>query len=567
MKAQIQNFRGIESAEIDFDKIALVTGDNAAGKTSALLPIACALAGVTTPLGLRKTDGGMLVRVGTGRAQVDVTGPDGGVSIEWPKAERSTKGTPPGASKIAVGLESIVDMDPKDRGTLLGALLKIIPNRDDLNQGLTDAGMIRAPKDDPDRFAPFDKVWATIERDGWDAAAERAQKAGTEQKGAWRQITGEPYGSKKADTWQPDGWDGALAQRSKESLESDVAAERNELEFKVGKQAVSAERIAELEALAGTIEDRETALDDAKKSASWLRDVATAARTAREACLPATQSAGHPCPSCGTKLELVPAPGNTGGKQLATVSELSSTELDERRKAIASADGALEKANSEARAAASKESEANSTLSAARAARTELDGGATTDGASAAEVDKAREAVRRAENALKAFTTKTEADRIHAAIQRNETLVGILATSGVRRAVLLRALATFNERLATVCADAKWEKVAMTDAMTVEYADRPYALLSGSEKYRAAATFQVAIAELDGSCACVMDGADILDNAGRAGLMRMLVARNMPAVVGMTMAKSAPVPPLAEKGLGFVYRVDNGKSDVIGGAE
>ena len=566
MKVTIQNVRGLESAEIDMTKIALVTGDNMAGKTSICLPIACALSGVTTPLGIRKTDGGMMVRVGTGRGSVNIKTDDGEVTIEWPKCERSTQGDAPTASKIATGIESIVDMDTKERGSLLGNLLNIVPTRDDFNQALADAGMTPRHKDDPERFSGFDKVWATIERDGWDAAADRAQKAGTEQKGAWRQVTTENYGTKKADTWLPDGWSGELAQRSKDTLEADIAAERNELEFKVGKQAISAERLQELQDKADEIDGCVLALKKIEADAVMATEASTKARSVRDACLPATESDGHSCPKCGTFLEMTPAPGNTREKVLSVVAKLSDADLKARRDAIAAADGALEKAYAESRAANSSVADARRDLDAAKAARAELDRGATTSGSSADDVDKAREGVRRAENALRAFQQKTEADRIHTSIQRNEMLVTILSTAGVRRAVLLRALSEFNKRIASICADAKWGLVSITDAMTVEVDGRPYVMMAGSEQFRARVAFQVAIAELDKSAAVVIDGADILSNSGRAGLLRMLVARKMPALIGMTMEKSASLPPLAEKGFGVVYRVENGKSDVIGGA-
>lgn len=549
MHAQIQNFRGLTAAEINLEKVALVAGQNGAGKTSALLPVACALSGITTPLGLRKTDGGMLVKTGASKALVAVSNGENSVSIEWPKGDRVTKGDrPPAASEVATGLINVAEMTTADRSKFLTDLLKIEPTREDFDKACRAVGLM----------GDTQKIWDTIERDGWDATQVKSQNKGREQKGAWQQVTKDgSYGSKKAEAWMPTGWDDALASRSLDTLESDVAAAKSELEFSIGKLAVSEDEFARLSELADGMESAREKRDVARQAVTARDDVHKAASTTRNACEPATDAAGLPCPSCGTKLENKAGPGGVG-RVLVEAVALSKAELDKRRAAIASADGTLNKAATELSEARTALQSAEASLLAAEKAQAEIESGATTDGTSAAEADAMRETVRRAEISLSAFTTKKEADRIHGAIQRNELLVGVLSESGVRREVLLRKLAEFNTSMSIRCKTAKWSPVTVSDSLTVEYGGRSYSMLSGSEKFRASVTLQIEIAALDGSDAVVIDGADILDRAGRSGLMAAAVAWGKPALIGMTMPSVDDLPDLSARGVGFSYWVEAG---------
>jgi len=85
------------------------------------------------------------------------------------------------------------------------------------------------------------------------------------------------------------------------------------------------------------------------------------------------------------------------------------------------------------------------------------------------------------------------------------------------------------------------------------------------------AVLQVAIAQRDGSCMVIFDGADILDNSGREGLFTLLrVVIGQPiraALVAMTIPSASRVPNLREAGIGMSYWVNQGVSQPIMGAE
>jgi len=107
----------------------------------------------------------------------------------------------------------------------------------------------------------------------------------------------------------------------------------------------------------------------------------------------------------------------------------------------------------------------------------------------------------------------------------------------------------------------------MTEELDFKYNSRDYRLLSGGEQYRVRALVQMACAELDGSQYMIFDGADVLDKAGRNGLIKALAAGNVPALICMTMdmvkdpktgVELIPKLPDMSKIGGMSYWVENG---------
>jgi len=103
---------------------------------------------------------------------------------------------------------------------------------------------------------------------------------------------------------------------------------------------------------------------------------------------------------------------------------------------------------------------------------------------------------------------------------------------------------------------ADFKRVTVDDTMDIRYGGRAYMFLSASEQYRVRAILQLCIATLDGSQMVIFDGADILDNAGRNGLLSLLVSSNIHAIVAMTFNKPESVPDLS--GVGKAYWIEKG---------
>src|SRR5579859_1247882 len=227
MQITVRNCLGVDRLEAAADPILLLSGPNGAGKSSTIRGLASALTGEIMPEGVAKKDSTLLVRDGADAARVVVTGPQGSAGVRWPEAERRTDGTPPKASPTAAGLTSLLDLPVKERARELDRLLKAAPSPADLAGALrdTDANFVTGggaatedeaaamvpmaldPKDQRDAaiYRIVAGIWPTVEIDGFDGAHSRAADKGKELKGAWRQVTGEQYGSEKGAKWKAPG--------------------------------------------------------------------------------------------------------------------------------------------------------------------------------------------------------------------------------------------------------------------------------------------------------------------------------------------------------------------------
>ena len=246
MKLIIKNYRAIAHAEIDLSPIALIGAPNACGKTSCAQALASTLLGTAVILdGLRAGDAGQLIKSGSDRAQIIVEGDGGAGQIKIPHGKFDSKGErPPHASRYALGIQSIVTDDARERSKVLMEYLKPVPTRDDLIAAL------------PDLVPEYiDALWKQIEKNGFDGQHERSKEVGAKLKGQWETLSGENWGSQIAQTWVPEGWSSELASRSVESLDQALADARSTLEAGIASGAVSDEERARLEALAARAEN------------------------------------------------------------------------------------------------------------------------------------------------------------------------------------------------------------------------------------------------------------------------------------------------------------------------
>lgn len=546
MKATIKNFMGCASAEITADKIALILGLNGQGKTSSLLPIAAALRG-GVPLGLQKAKAGMLDKTGSGSASVLLENETSKVAVSWPKCERRAEGTDaPEASDVAVGAVKFPLMPDKEKVELLRAILKCAPDEQDLCEALAEAGLSEKVQK---------IVWHNIETEGWDASLDRAKEKGRSLKSQWAIITGEAYGEKKAASWFPIGWENDLEGSSVDTLENDVSLARADLEDKIANQAVGEDELARLQEKADSLADAESECDKAADKVIEAQKALKEARNTREK-LPALPKYDLICPHCGKPVVY------QFGKLEAVKQTLSIEDREKLEQQILDADNAVNKAERELNAAKHNFILVDSALQAIKKAKAEFDAkqGKTV---SAAEVDSARQEVKKAEVRLSAFNKYHEALRIHNNAVENQQIINVLEPDGIRRRALEKGLADFNGRLECLCHLAGWSDVCVDGDMSVNYAGRPFVLCSESEKFRAVVTLQIAIAEYDGSAAVVIDAADILDNRGRSGLLKLLAHMSFSSFVGMMSAKPSATPSLKKLGIGRKYWVEAGKCEEV----
>lgn len=345
MHLEIKNFRGIAAASLSLDGHLLIAGPNGAGKTSLSMALAAAASGTAAPWAdVKAKDARELLREGASRGHVSLSDGEQTVNVNYPGGSVSgeLQGVLP--SPVALGLASVATMKPADAAMLLAQYMGAEPTQDDL------AAAVGA-----DVAA---QVWPVIEADGWDAALSRARESGSRLKGQWEGVTGENYGSAKAQGWKPEGADafdlsGDLAgaveaakanlqavlsqqavgqdridqlqsviaagetagawlsergigpERSAESVQQALEALRARSK-QAAKDAAAVARLAGLRELAGRLPDLKQAITDTRR----LMDQAVADWQKRKADRlalpsPADKQQTAPCPSCGTHLVVV----------------------------------------------------------------------------------------------------------------------------------------------------------------------------------------------------------------------------------------------------------------------
>lgn len=579
MQLKINNFRGISTAEINLNSIALIAGPNEAGKTSAAQAAAAALTGEPVPIkGVLKSQAGLLVRSGTAAGSIELSTPQGVTRIAYPSAKVSTEGQPPHASIFAAGIQSIVNLDDKERVKVLTEYLKATPTRADLDAAL------KLPKD------ATDKIWERIQSLGWDGCLKYYETQRATLKGQWLEVTGEQYGAKKAASWLPKDWEHGLESNSEANLQALVTDARDHLEAALKTDAVDDAERARLQGLADLLPGRKIDLLAAEGATvdpalarqleecqGYIADI-TGKRDALHQELNALpkpdQSTGMPCPHCDTVLQV-------SGKSLVIAAVLSEDEIITRQDAITAMQekiGHVTSAINEHMAAAGRlraqiqEAETARTAKITECKRltqesiqaaTQVMASAPATAAGTVSVDDCRNTLARAEKTLAAFRAKSKADNRHTSIQTMENLITKIAPDGLRGEVLAKALAGFNSSLEIFTAAAGWRPVTLEPDFLSCYGGTPYLLLSESAKFRVRVVLQIGLAMIDGSQALVIDAADILDKSGRNGLFKAVAAAGLPTLISMTMDAMENVPNLGKAGMGASYWLDGAVANSI----
>ena len=518
----VQNFLGARAVEVHLTTpVTLFAGKNGAGKSSLQEAVRMALTGEAVRVGLKK-DYGQLVTEGaeSGFAEVEIDGtvrafvtlPDG-------KTTPLNEYVPPTALPYVLDAQRFAKLEPNERRAFLFGLMGLSAGGAEVKKRLLAKGC---------NDQKVETIMPML-RSGFDAAHKEAQAKARDEKSAWRTITGETYGDKKAATWAAEkpAFDAAVLadlQQRLAATDAGLAAANQRmggLQADHKRHAEAAQRLAEL---------REKGSRYARIADKLVRDEAELKEW--EAKVAALKGSAHsqnalPCPDCGTMLvlkdgELVHAAPMAKGTEddLARLPEyekalrlMQSTVANDKRD-LADADAAA-KAISELEAAngtAPDEAEIN-------AARKHLDDLKAERTATAAKLAAQQDAERQAKQADERTAKALAA---HESVLAWISIGDALAPDGIPGEMLAEALTPLNERLTQSAADAEWADVTVTRDMQVLAGGRPYALLSESEKWRADAMLAEAVAHLSKIKLLVLDRLDVLDLKGREDLIAWL---------------------------------------------
>lgn len=589
MDLVVRDVGPIEAVDLPLPKpgqITLVGALNEQGKTTLVRCLGAVLTRNPAPItGVKKTDGPAMVRKiferdaegyvvhdhegqprlaantpARGSAAIVMGDRESFVSVGWPKCELSEKGKDlPQAGRLAVGTARFGEMATADRAKVLGDVYKLEVTRKDLVAALDKAGVKDRPKSKGERGddipALFDQFWAAVQTQGWDKAAENAVNRARVSKTVWQDTTGETWGASKAEGWLPHGWRAELAKATREDLQAAVTQAQAVRDQAAAAELAAGERRRDLQAKV-----------DLKAEAVKRHGEAVAAGEAAShkvkltyeevAKYPSGEHPEQPCPHCGSHVAVMP-----DGK-LVIPPTLNTMEM--RARAVI----AWNAAKAEAGDAVDAIKLAEADLRVVERAEAELKAiiGAAPK-AAAIPLAEAAEALQRAQVGLSLWEKREKAALHHRNVVDFTTAAKVMGADGVRKERTASILGLVNAWLKDLSDAAGFASPVRIEAdLSVTRSGLPYESLSESARWRVDAVLQVELARRQGVPFVILDRADLNDQAGRDGLIGMLIEAGVGALVCMTFFSPESVPDLGAHGLGQSWWLADGTITALGDA-
>ncbi|MFK1349806.1 AAA family ATPase [Pseudomonas aeruginosa] len=521
-KLEITNFQGLRHAALDVSApVLLVAGHNGAGKSSLLDAISHAFTGKPGRVA-QKQHIGQLITEGAkkGEARVEWLDESGEVQA-CGVALPSGKGSPLADSPFlpfVLDASRFAALDTKDRRRVLFDLTGASASPAEVSKRLAAKGI---------DLALFEKVKPLL-RSGFPAAVEQAKSYASEARGAWKAVTGENYGSEKANGWEPEAPPVIVSEEELESARAELRATAQDLDeaqqtLGSSKRAhadaqARASRIAALRETAALADRRRNKLatDEANQD-EWSEKVmaAEAAASSEPAHQPLT------CPHCQGAVDLqagqlVPhqPPAKVADPEAAKRLEEYRGYLASAQRAVANSQRDLKESEDAAAQAAALEAETAQAPSAEAIANgeqaiNELRQARDRQQAKVQSLQEAFNAAAQRQDVIK------QAAGFHSEVCAWSALADALSPTGIPAEVLADAIGPVNELLQRLSGTAGWTPVQISADIDVTFGGRLYDLLSESERWRCDATIALAIAKLSGLRLALLDRFDVLDIPAR----------------------------------------------------
>ena len=548
----IHNFLGARAVEVQLTKpVTLFAGKNGAGKSSLQEAIRMALTGEAVRVGLKK-EYGQLITEGaeSGFAEVEMDGtvrafvtlPDG-------KTTPLTEYVPPTALPYVLDAQRFAKLEPNERRAFLFGLMGLSAGGDEVKKRMLAKGC---------NDQKVETIMPML-RSGFDAAHKEAQAKARDEKAAWRTITGETYGDKKAASWaaeKPAFDAAALAdlQQRLAATDAGLAAANQRmgaLQADHKRHAEAAQRLADLREKGSRyarvadklvrdeaeLKEWEAKVEDARQRAAGRRKVGLVHDLARA--LFDLLDTGEPCtvrPGEDPKIDAANHALNAYEDEHGSIKSSGADDIEARNKlpeyekalhllqsAVANDKRDLAEADAAAKAISELEAAVGSAPDEAEihAARKHLDDLKAERSDIAAKLAGKQDAERQDKQADERTAKALAA---HESVLAWIAIADALAPDGIPGEMLAEALDPINDRLEQSSQDTEWLHVHIEPNMSVWAAypglpPRPYALLSESEKWRADAMLAEAIAHISNIKLLVLDRFDVLDLKGREDLI------------------------------------------------
>lgn len=510
-----KNFLGLASLSLDLPQgLTIVAGANGAGKSSLIESVRFALRTDLIRGARTKADLHSLISNGAKDGYVSVT-------VDGQKHRRDLKtgeGTPAPqlseATPYVLDAQRFASLSPAERRRFLFDVMQVETSHKAVAELLAKA---EVPEDIVTEVLP-------LLRTGFEGAEKYASDKASEARGAWKAITGETYGDKKAATWEPKDDSITAPGESDDDLRA-LAARAAEFEA-VHKQALKDLGAAEARASATKNPDLQkaremlptwrTKQETGRKRESELKtEIAELEAKAKEA-----GGIYQPCPCCSELLvidrgELRKAEAPQGDQLQANV------DLVDAKNELATTHEALRKLDNNIALAERLIADADATTGDPADL---LDKVKTADANfGRAKLAKSSLEIREREREQSA-AKKREAAHHHGKVQAWKLCAEQLSPNGIPATLLAQALYPINMQLGAASDMTEWARVEIHPDMGITYGGRAHVLCSESERWRADAMIADALARLTGLKVLLLDRLDVLDMQGRSAAIQWLTS-------------------------------------------
>ncbi|WP_457859708.1 AAA family ATPase [Pseudomonas aeruginosa] len=521
-KLEITNFQGLRHAALDVSApVLLVAGHNGAGKSSLLDAISHAFTGKPGRVA-QKQHIGQLITEGAKKGEARVEWLDEAGEVQaCGVALPSGKGSPLADSPFlpfVLDASRFAALEAKDRRRVLFDLTGASASPAEVGKRLEAKGL---------DLALFEKVKPLL-RSGFPAAVEQAKSYASEARGAWKAITGENYGSDKANGWEPEAPPAIVSEEELESARAELQATTQDLDEAQQTLGSSKRAHADAQARASRITAlRETAALADRRRNKLATDEANQDEWSEKVMAAEAAASGEPahqpltCPHCQGAVDLQAGALVVHQPPEKIADAEAAKRLPEYCQYLASAQ----------RAVANSQRDLDECLAAAEQIKAlEAESAEAPSAEAIANGEQAINELRQARDASRAKLVALQ-EAVEAGAQREASIAkaqaahqdvvawtgmaDALSPTGIPAEILADAIGPVNELLQRLSGTAGWSPVQISADIDVTFGGRLYGLLSESERWRCDATLALAIATISGLRLALLDRFDVLDIPAR----------------------------------------------------